>query len=134
MKNALLEQNRKKLLKKAAEAYFDGLRTKSFSLIPFSDDIIFRAPIAPGGVHEPIVGVLNVYEQWWLPLEPLLEGISVTVLDHFYNEEQTSIISRVDITLRFSDINLRVADRFQIDDAGNITEQENHFDASPLRR
>ena len=134
MKNALLEQTRKKLLKKAAEAYFDGLRKKSFSLIPFSDDVVFRAPIAPGGVHEPIVGILNVYEQWWLPLEPLLEGISIAVLDHFYNEEQTSIISRADITLKFSGIKLRVADRFQIDAAGNITEQENHFDASPLRR
>ncbi|WP_375585801.1 hypothetical protein [Cyclobacterium xiamenense] len=56
------------------------------------------------------------------------------MLDHFFNEEQTSVISRTAIHLKFSDIKLRVADRFLIDEAGQIIEQENYFDASPLRR
>lgn len=133
MKNTTLAPNRKKLLKQVAERYFEGLRTKSFSLIPFSDHITFRAPIAPGGVHQPLVGIKNVFEQWWQPLEPLLEGISIEVVDHFYNEDQTAIISRADITLKDSGIQLRVADRFQVNEEGDIIEQENHFDASPLK-
>lgn len=134
MNKMIHDAYRKKVLKNAIEAHFEGLRKKSFSLIPFSDEVIFRAPIAPGSVHEPIVGIINLYEHWWQPLEPLLEGISILVLDHFFNEEQTSVISRTAIHLKFSDIKLRVADRFLIDEAGQIIEQENYFDASPLRR
>lgn len=78
------------------------------------------------------MGINNVFEQWWQPLEPLLEGITVDVLDHFYNEDQTAIISRADFTLKDSGIILRVADRFRISEEGDIIEQENHFDASPL--
>ncbi len=133
MKNATMATDRKKLLKQVAENYFEGLRTKSFSMIPFSDRINFRAPITPGGVHQPLIGIKDVFEQWWQPLEPLLEGISIEVLDHFYNEDETGIISRADIILKESGIKLRVADRFQINEEGDIIEQENHFDASPLR-
>ncbi len=133
MKNATMAMDRKKLLKQVAELYFEGLRTKSFSMIPFSDNINFRAPIAPGGVHQPLNGIKNVFEQWWQPLEPLLEGISIEVVDHYYNEDETGVISRADIILRDSGIKLRVADRFRVNEEGDIIEQENHFDASPLR-
>ncbi|WP_375585802.1 hypothetical protein [Cyclobacterium xiamenense] len=64
MNKMIHDAYRKKVLKNATEAYFEGLRKKSFSLIPFSDEVIFRAPIAPGGVHEPIVGIINLYEHW----------------------------------------------------------------------
>jgi hypothetical protein len=40
--------NRKGQLKIAAESYFESLKTKSFETIPFSDDVVLRAPIAPG--------------------------------------------------------------------------------------
>ncbi len=133
MKNPTVSTDRKKVLKQIAEKYFEGLRTKTFAMIPFSDHITFRAPIAPGGVHQPLVGIENVFEQWWQPLEPLLDGISIEVVDHFYNEDQTAIISRADISLKDSGIKLRVADRFRINKEGDIIEQENHFDASPLR-
>ena len=43
-------------LKKVSESYFQGLRDKNFPAIPFSDDIIFRAPLAPGGSGNPIKG------------------------------------------------------------------------------
>jgi hypothetical protein len=133
MKNTTMATDRQKLLKQVAEMYFEGLRTKSFSLIPFSDHVNFRAPIAPGGVHHPLIGVKHVFEQWWQPLEPLLDGISIEVVDHYYNEDETGIISRADIVLKDSGIKLRVADRFRINEEGDIIEQENHFDASPLR-
>ena len=45
----------------------------------------------------------------------------------------TGIITKAELTLAGPGITLRVADRFIINDDGMITEQENHFDASPLR-
>ena len=124
---------RKEQLKKVAEFYFDSLRKKTFSTIPYSDDVVLRVPLAPGGVHNPIKGKQAVFEQWWQPLEPVLEGISITIVDHYYNDSMTGIITKAELTLAGPGITLRVADRFIINDAGMITEQENHFDASPLR-
>ena len=133
MKEAIVNQQRKEQLKKVAESYFDSLRKKTFSTIPFSDDVVLRVPLVTGGVHNPIKGKQAVFEQWWQPLEPVLEGVSITIIDHYYNDAMTGIITKADITLAGPGITLRVADRFIINDAGMITEQENHFDASPLR-
>lgn len=133
MKEAIENQQRKEQLKKVAESYFDSLRKKTFSTIPFSDDVVLRVPLVPGGVHNPIKGKQAVFEQWWQPLEPVLEGVSITIIDHYYNDSMTGIITKAELTLAGPGITLRVADRFIINDAGMITEQENHFDASPLR-
>ena len=130
---ATVNLQRKEQLKKVAESYFDALKQKNFSAIPFSDEVVLRAPLAPGGVHNPIKGKQSVFEQWWQPLEPALEGISITIIDHYYNDSMTGIITKAELTLAGPGITLRVADRFIINDAGMITEQENHFDASPLR-
>lgn len=125
---------RKHQLKKVAETYFDSLKQKSFSSIPFTEDVILRAPLAPGGVHNPLIGKKAVLEQWWQPLEPALDGIHVKIIDHYINDSMTGIITNAEITLVVPGITLRVADRFIINEEGKITEQENHFDASPLRR
>ena len=124
---------RKEQLKKVAETYFDSLRQRTFSAIPFSDDVVLRVPLAPGGVHNPIKGKQAVFEQWWQPLEPALEGVSITIIDHYYNDSMTCIITKAEITLAGPGITLRVADLFIISEEGKIIEQENHFDASPLR-
>jgi len=124
---------RKEQLKKVAETYFDSLKQKTFSAIPFSDDIVLRAPLSPGGVHNPIKGKQAVFEQWWQPLEPALEGVGITIIDYYYNESMTGMITKAEMTLAGPGITLRVADHFIINEEGKITEQENHFDASPLR-
>lgn len=122
--------DRKQQLRHAAEAYFEGLRQKNFATIPFDDNASLRAPIAPGGVHHPLVGKNAVYEQWWLPLVPALEGVEITVLDHYFNESLTAICTEANITINVVSppAKLRVADRFTINAEGQITEQENHFD------
>ena len=125
--------NRKGQLKETSETYFQSLRDKTFSSIPFSDDIVFRAPIAPGGAHNPIKGKQAVFEQWWQPLEPALAGVEINIIDHYYDESLTGIITKADITIAPLGITLRTADRFLINDKGKITEQENHFDASPIK-
>jgi catechol 2,3-dioxygenase-like lactoylglutathione lyase family enzyme len=120
-------------LKQIAENYFQALRDKNFSAIPFSEDIVFRAPLAPGGANNPIKGKQNVFEQWWKPLEPALEGATINIIDHYYNESLTGLITKADITIAVMGVTLRAADRFIINAEGKITEQENHFDASPMK-
>ncbi len=124
---------RKAQLKKVAEAYFESLRKNDFSTIPFSDDIVLRAPVAPGGSHNPITGKQKVFEQWWKPLEPALNGAVINIVDHYYNETLTAIVTKADITIAVLGITLRAADRFIVNDNGKIMEQENHFDASPMK-
>ena len=128
-----LYNQRKELLKKTAETYFESLRQKDFFSIPFTDDIQFRAPLAPGGPHNPIKGKQMAHDLWWKPLEPALDGIVIKIVDYYYNESLTELVTKADITLPVAGITLRVADRFIINEDGQITEQENHFDASPLK-
>lgn len=123
----------KERLKEISETYFQALRDKNFSAIPFSDDIILRAPLAPGGAHHPINGKTELYEKWWKPLEPALDGASVDIIDHYYNDSLTGLMTKADITIAVLGVTLRAADRFVINDKGMITEQENHFDASPMK-
>ncbi|MEO6290952.1 MAG: VOC family protein [Ginsengibacter sp.] len=125
--------NRKDQLKQVSESYFQALRDKNFSGIPFSDDIVFRAPIAPGGIHHPIEGREAVFEKWWKPLEPALTDIEINIIEHYYNESLSAIVTKADITIAALNITLHTADRFIVNSEGNITEQENHFDASPMK-
>jgi hypothetical protein len=134
MKEAATEYPQRKMqLKKVAESYFDAVKQKDFSAIPFSDDVVLRVPLTPGGVHVPINGKQAAFEQWWQPLVPALEGVSITIVEHYYDDMMTGIITKAEITLAGPEIMLRVADLFKINNEGLITEQENHFDASPLR-
>lgn len=122
--------NRGEQLRAAAEAYFEGLRAKDFSAIPFDDHVSLRAPLCPGGVHCPVEGKDAVRAQWWEPLEPALEGVEVKVLDHYFNESLTGIITEAEVTINAVNppATLRVADRFNVNEQGKIIEQENHFD------
>jgi catechol 2,3-dioxygenase-like lactoylglutathione lyase family enzyme len=120
-------------LKKISEAYFQALRDKNFTAIPFSDDIIFRAPLAPGGSGNPIRGKKDLFEKWWKPLEPALEEAQIKIIDHYYNESLTEIVTKVEFYIAVMGATLRAADRFVINEQGKIAEQENHFDASPMK-
>ena len=123
----------KEQLKSIPETYFQALRSKNFSAIPFSDDVIFRAPLAAGGSHNPLKGKQAIFEKWWKPLDTALDGAVINIVEHYYNESLTEIITKADITFPVLGLTLRVADRFIINDEGKITEQENHYDASPMK-
>jgi catechol-2,3-dioxygenase len=123
----------KEQLKRISETYFQALRDKDFNAIPFSDDIIFRAPLAPGGSGNPIKGKEELYEKWWKPLEPALEGAEIKIVDHYYNESLTEMVTKVEFYIAVMGATLRAADRFVINSEGKIAEQENHFDASPMK-
>lgn len=121
---------RREQLRNIADGYFEALRRKDFSAIPYDDNAILRAPLAPAGVNHPLAGKDALYSQWWIPLEPALEGVEITVLEHYFNDALTAVCSEATIMLNVVSppATLRVADRFTVNAAGKITEQENHFD------
>jgi hypothetical protein len=125
--------NRKIQLRQVADAYFQALHDANFSLIPYDPQALLRAPLTPGGVQVPLAGIAEIHAQWWVPLAPALQGVDIRVEDYFYNEKADSIIAKAEIHLPAVGIRLRVADAFRVSPDGNILEQENHFDASPLR-
>ena len=120
-------------LKLVAETYFQALREKDFTAIPFSEDIIFRAPLAPGGAGNPIKGKEDLFEKWWKPLAPALDRAEIKIVEHYYNETLTEIVTKVEFYIAAMGATLRAADRFVINKEGMIAEQENHFDASPMK-
>lgn len=120
-------------LKKVSEDYIQALRDKKFDAIPFSDDIVFRAPLAPGGSGNPIRGKKELFEKWWKPLQPALDGAQIKVIDHYYNESLTEVVTKVEFYIKVMGATLRAVDRFVVNNDGRIAEQENHFDASPMK-
>ena len=117
---------RKAQLSAAAEAFFDALAQKDFEAIPYDDHVVFRAPIAPGARHFPLMGKEAVRAVWWPPLIPLLWGAKV--IGHYYNDDLTAVVTEADIYTSNPTATLRVADRFVVNAAGKIVDQENHFD------
>ncbi|MEO8634682.1 MAG: nuclear transport factor 2 family protein [Gemmatimonadales bacterium] len=117
---------RKARLRGASEAFFSALNRKDFEAIPYDEHVVFRAPIAPGGRHFPLLGREALRTVWWPPLEPLLW--ETCIIAHYFNEDCTAIFTEADIHTRNPHATLRVADRFVVNAAGRITEQENHFD------
>lgn len=117
---------RRAQLRGVAEAYFAALAQKDFAAIPYADQVVLRAPLAPGGVHAPLVGKEALRTVWWPPLVPALGA--VRVLEHYINEPMSAIITEAEIHTINPPATLRVADRFTVNTAGQIIEQENHFD------
>ena len=117
------EQTRARLLS-AARTYFDGLAARDMSHVPWHESVIFRGPLAPG-FPEPVVGRAAVLE-WFSSLYPALG--KVEVIDHYWNESLTSLVTRADVHITKPACVLRVVDRFTVDREGQITEQENHYD------
>jgi hypothetical protein len=117
---------RRAQLRAAADAYLEGLAKKDFSLIPYADGVTLRAPLCPGGVHRPLVGKEALRTIWWAPLPAALGA--VRVIDHYVNEDLTAICVEAEVHIVGLARPLRVADRFTVNAAGQIIEQENHFD------
>lgn len=101
-----------------AEAYFGALARKDFAAIPYDNNIVLRAPLVPGGVHKPLVGKDALRSTWWPPLVPVLG--EVKVIEHYFNEQLTAVITEAEIHTLNPVAVLRVADRFTVNSAWNI--------------
>ena len=121
---------RKEQLRQIAEGYFEALRKKNLAAIPYDDNVTLRAPLTPGGVNHPLTGKSALHSQWWVPLEPALEGVDINIIDHYMNVSMTAICTEAEIKINAVSppVTLRVADRFTVSAEGKIIEQENHFD------
>jgi hypothetical protein len=111
----------------AAEAYFGGLAQKDVSRVPWHPDVVFRGPLTPEA-PDPLSGQAAV-RAWFEGLYPALGGVEV--IEHYIDEGQRSIATRANVHLTQPPAVLRVIDRFVVDQAGLIVEQENHFDPRP---
>jgi hypothetical protein len=122
-----ITNDRRRQLVAAAEAYFQGLARKDVSRVPWHPEVIFRGPLTPDS-PAPLRGHAAV-QAWFAGLYPALGGIDV--IEHHIGEGQRSIATRADVHLTRPPSVLRVLDRFVVDEAGLIIEQENHFDPRP---
>jgi len=119
-------EQRKAQLKEAATRYFDGLTKKDFDIIPYDDNVSLRAPFAPGGIHNPLVGREKLRTLWWPPMPAILG--EVRVFDLYYNDDLTAVVAEAEVEVTNPKARLRVADRFTVNAAGKIVEQVNHSD------
>ncbi len=114
-------------LHRLARAYvIDALGKGDFEAIPYSEAVVLRAPLCPGGSGVPLAGRANLREKWWAPLPTLVAGVEV--VDTYVNRDLTGVAVEFLCHLRQPACMLRVVDRFQVDAAGRITGQENFFD------
>jgi hypothetical protein len=86
---------RRAQLRGVAETYFGALAQKDFAAIPYDDKVVLRAPLAPGGVHIPLVGKEALRTVWWPPLVPALGEVHIR--EHYINEQMTAIITEAEI-------------------------------------
>ena len=119
--------DRRSQLVTVADAYFRGLAQKNMSQVPWHPDVVFRGPLAPGA-PEPLRGSAAV-RSWFEGLYPALGPVEV--IEHYVGEGERSIATRADVHITQPPSVLRVIDRFIVDDAGLIVEQENHYDPRP---
>jgi hypothetical protein len=108
-----------------------GLGTKNFDAIPYAEDVCLRAPLCPGGSAQPLTGKENLRNIWWAPLPGLLGEI--TVLDTYVNQSLTAVTVEFHLQVMVSPpVELRLIDRFAVNEDGKIKDQENFFDPRDL--
>jgi hypothetical protein len=119
--------DRNTVLTSVVTAYFDGLRSRDLTRVPWSDSVKLRAPLAEGGSENPLVGRAAV-EAYFTPILPAIAD--VRLVDVYVNQSMTAAMGKADLTLA-NGKRLRVADLFEVDDNGLIVAQENHYDPRP---
>ena len=104
----------------------EALGKGDFDAIPYSEDVTLRAPLCPGGSCVPLTGRSNLREQWWAPLPQLVAGVEV--IDTYVNRDLAAVTVEFLCHIRQPACTLRIIDRFTVNEAGQIIEQENSFD------
>jgi hypothetical protein len=107
-----------------------GLGEKNFDAIPYADNVELRVPLRQGGNENPLTGKENLREQWWAPLPGLLK--SVDLVDTYVNKNETAVTAEFRCHIAQPACTLRIVDRFHVNEAGQITSQENFFDPRDL--
>ena len=113
-------------LSRYAALYFEALRRKDMSGVPYSEDAILWAPLGPEGLSKPIEG-REAIRAFFEGVFPLLADVEVRNL--FSSGDWAAGRAFITLTQPPGAV-LRVNDVFRIAD-GQIVEQENHYDPRP---
>jgi hypothetical protein len=126
------KQERAALLHTIARNYvLESLGKKNFDAIPYAEDVTLRAPLTPGGSAQPLIGKENLRKIWWAPLPALLG--EAKIVDTFVNENLTAVTIEFHLQILVKPpVELRIIDRFTVNEQGQITAQENFLDPREL--
>ena len=127
-----IETVRKELLISTVETYIKGIKERDFSIIPYAENVTMRTPFTKYGTKIQLKGKEALFNEWWKPLllTPNSKEVVFKVTDYYFNESLTSIIAESVVT----DYNAEppavvyVAERFTLNEAGEIIDQINHID------
>ena len=118
--------NRVDQLHAIGRSYVASLGAGDFESIPYTEDVELRAPLCPGGSTTPLIGRKSLKETWWAPLPGLVSGVEV--IDSYVNKDHSGVVVEFRCRIDAMSCTLRIIDRFTVNDAGEITSQENFFD------
>ncbi len=122
-----MQNDRTKKLHQIARSYVvDGLGAGNFDAIPYHESVSLRAPLNPGGSEVALNGRETLRSTWWKPLPDLVAGVEL--IDSFVNEDQSGVTVEFHCHIAQPSCTLRIIDRFEVDNDGKITSQENFFD------
>jgi hypothetical protein len=113
-------------LHKIGRSYVASLGSGNFDSIPYTEDVELRAPLCPGGSTTPLTGRRNLKEIWWAPLPDLVSGVEL--VDSYVNKDLSGVTVEFLCKIDAMSCTLRIVDKFSVNDACEITSQENFFD------
>ena len=128
----MTEDDRKRRLIDVVHTYIRAIATRDFGVMPYSDDVTLRSPFTREGVRRQLRGRDEVYREWWkgLVLDPPQRAVDFQITELFFNDALTSVMAEMVITdhLLSPPVRLWAADRFTVNEDGDVTDQINHFD------
>jgi hypothetical protein len=131
--NSQAGEKRRAQMRAIVESYFAAIANHDFSAVPFAENVVLRSPLAPPNQeipyeNYPLEGKEAVLA-WFRGLYPALGPTKLLAV--YFNEDLSVVAARADLTITSPKGTLRVLDSFRITEAGEIVEQENHYDPRP---
>jgi hypothetical protein len=127
-----MENEKKERLISTVQTYIRAIKEKDFSVIPYSETATLRSPLTKNGVSFQLKGKESLFNDWWKPLvlSPSAKEVVFEVTDYYFNSTLTSIMAEMVVTdYNFEPaVTLWVAERFTLNEKGEIIDQINHFD------
>ncbi|MEX2565563.1 MAG: nuclear transport factor 2 family protein [Cyclobacteriaceae bacterium] len=121
-----LTKNRKDLLHQIARDYVEeGLNKGNLENLPYHPNMELRAPLLPGGSTVPVKGRKKILEFLGKVLE-IVENAEL--VDSYVNEDLTAATVEFYCKIKDPKTKLRIIDRFRVNEAGQVTDQENFYD------
>ena len=112
------DEARRTELKPISETYFAALAKRDVSSVPWHEDIVLLSPLAPEDLNVPLRGKAAVI-QWFRFLYPVLS--ETRVIEHYFSEDLTVIVTRTDVGITNPPWFLRVVDCYTVTADGRIT-------------